>query len=295
MDKQEIMNLRPAKGNKFIYRYYDSDGSYVGQTKRTLKERSGKNGKNYLTNENKWAEAVRQKGFDNFEVEILCECTEDVADDKEKEFIIKFNSMNKGYNSTPGGNYYNPNWEDISPITLRHRLNLINFKSLINEDLLSRTIIFPDESDPNVIILFTPYKNSCEIKNKQGILWAARFLKVNYEMDKESLKLVDCRDKDMWILSFSVFGDNFENDDNGYTFDFEIQDLFTDSLKDVFFELLYKQLNPTQRLIQELYNNHSEFVVELSNPNSHLVKQLTCSFRVYLTWNSTTKTKKIVL
>lgn len=256
MNKQEIMNLKPANGNKFIYRYYDKDGSYIGQTKKTIKERAGKNGKNYLTNENKWSNAIQQKGFDNFEVEILCECAEDIANDKEKEFIKKFDSMNKGYNSTPGGNYYNPNWEDISPITLRHHQNLIKFKSLINKNLLSRTIIFPDESDPNTIILFTPYKNSCEIKNKQGILWAARFFKINYEMDKESLILVNCRDKDKWVLGFSVFGDDFENDNNGYTFDFEIRDLFTDSLKDVFFELLYKQLNPMQRLMFKLYNNN---------------------------------------
>lgn len=278
MNKQEIMKLRPAKGNKFIYRYYDSDGSYVGQTKKTLKERAGKNGKNYLTNENKWSEAIKQKGFDNFEVEILCECPEKEADNREKEFIKKFNSMKKGYNSTPGGNYYNPEWEEVSPLTIHHRQNLEKFKMIINARLLSNTIIFPDEENPDVLILFTPYKNSNGIRNRQGILWAAKFSKLNYEMDEISCKLIDCRNKDKWILNFSIFGDNFENDDEGYSFAFEIQDLFDEFLKDVFFELLYKQLNPMQRLIQELHNNNSEFVAELSNPNSHLVKQLTCLF-----------------
>ena len=99
----ELMLKKPATGNKFIYRYFDDEGSYIGQTKKSLKVRAGKDGKLYCKNDNKWSQAILEKGFNHFNVEILCECLESEADKKEKEFIKKFDSRRSGYNTSPGG------------------------------------------------------------------------------------------------------------------------------------------------------------------------------------------------
>ena len=107
----DIMDKKPSTGNKFIYRYFDNDGSYIGQTKKSLKQRAGNQGKNYLTSDNKWSRAIIEKGFDHFNVEILCECSENEADKQEKYFIEKFDSRKTGYNSTPGGKWYNPYYD----------------------------------------------------------------------------------------------------------------------------------------------------------------------------------------
>lgn len=109
--KENISKRKPSIGNKFIYRYYDEDGSYVGQTKHSLYHRSGKSGANYLKKSTKWSKAIKEKGFDHFEVEILCECAESEADTREKEYIKMFDSRKNGYNSTPGGIWYNPEWD----------------------------------------------------------------------------------------------------------------------------------------------------------------------------------------
>lgn len=111
MQRGEITTRKPKKGHKFIYRYFDEEGSYIGQTKKSLKERAGKEGKNYLRDNNKWSQAILEKGFSHFDVEILCECLEEDADEREKFFIERFNSRTEGYNSTYGGKCYNPDWK----------------------------------------------------------------------------------------------------------------------------------------------------------------------------------------
>ena len=82
--RDEILKQKPKEGYKFIYRYYDDYGSYIGQTKKSLKERAGKDGKSYLTTVNKWSDAIREKGIEHFNVEILEECLESEADKLER-------------------------------------------------------------------------------------------------------------------------------------------------------------------------------------------------------------------
>lgn len=60
---ENIINLKPKNGFKFIYRYYDEDGSYIGQTKKSLKQRAGVNGKNYTRTESAWSNEIKKKGF----------------------------------------------------------------------------------------------------------------------------------------------------------------------------------------------------------------------------------------
>lgn len=105
MNFEKNWNQKPQNGFEFIYRYYDSNGkSYIGHTKQSLCSRAGgKSGSNYTSTPSKFEAAINKLGFDAFEVEILEEVPADKADDKEKYYIKKFNSMRNGYNSTYGG------------------------------------------------------------------------------------------------------------------------------------------------------------------------------------------------
>ena len=50
---------------------------------------------------------MREEGIENFTYEILEECSESELNEKEKFYIIKFNSFRKGYNATEGGDFFN--------------------------------------------------------------------------------------------------------------------------------------------------------------------------------------------
>lgn len=98
------MNNRPKKGYGYIYKYTSPSGkSYVGQTIRSLKERSGHNGKNYKGCP-LFYKAIKKYGFNSFEVEILAEVKKQLLDKYEKRFIQMFNTLSPyGYNINEGG------------------------------------------------------------------------------------------------------------------------------------------------------------------------------------------------
>lgn len=78
---------------------------YIGITKQIPEKRWGINGYNYKTSPHFYS-AIQKYGWENFEHNILFEgLTKEDACLKEKELIIKFNSMDRryGYNSTSGG------------------------------------------------------------------------------------------------------------------------------------------------------------------------------------------------
>lgn len=95
---------KPKKGFGFVYRYISPSGkSYIGQTSRTLRERAGCDGR-YYTNCSIFFQAIKKYGFNNFQVEILEEVKLDNIDEKEGEYIKKFNSLQpNGYNVQKGG------------------------------------------------------------------------------------------------------------------------------------------------------------------------------------------------
>lgn len=105
MADKSLMKRHPKDGYKFIYRYYDDCGSYIGQTKQCLQKRAGKNGCNYCTVSTKWSSAIKEKGFEHFNVEIITECICTDADKLEKFYIKQFDSITHGYNTSPGGKY----------------------------------------------------------------------------------------------------------------------------------------------------------------------------------------------
>lgn len=91
-----------------IYKYTNniSKKIYIGQTSRSLKERSGSNGRNYRECPD-FYNAIQEFGWDNFSVEILEDNIEnlDDANSLEEKWIQRLNATDPsiGYNLRPGG------------------------------------------------------------------------------------------------------------------------------------------------------------------------------------------------
>jgi hypothetical protein len=126
--REELVNYRPQSGNALIYRYYDNDGSYIGQTIKSLASRAGKDGKYY--NHGKFGTAIGLKGFRSFNVEILEECLISEADAREIFYISQFNSAEQGYNSTTGGNH-NRSQDGVGDMPEFNTLNRQEFLELL--------------------------------------------------------------------------------------------------------------------------------------------------------------------
>lgn len=103
-DKMNDFERKPKKGYGFIYMYTSPSGKkYIGQTIRSLVERSGKRGHGYRGCECFYS-AIQKYGFDAFKKEILKEVKVSELDETEKEFIQRYNTLiPNGYNISAGG------------------------------------------------------------------------------------------------------------------------------------------------------------------------------------------------
>ena len=88
-----------------VYCYTSPSGKkYIGITGRSLDDRAGKNGYNYIKDGYTFGKAIQKYGWENFTREIL----EDNLSEKDAKFlevyyISFFNSYKNGYNDTRGG------------------------------------------------------------------------------------------------------------------------------------------------------------------------------------------------
>lgn len=94
-------------GRIYIIRNTINNKVYIGQTKVSLKLRfqnhlsAARKGKDYII-----GKAIRKYGEENFYIELLEECTIEELNEREKYWILYFNSTNNkfGYNVSIGGN-----------------------------------------------------------------------------------------------------------------------------------------------------------------------------------------------
>lgn len=160
MELSSSWKTKPNEGKKFIYRYFDDEGrSYIGQTKNSLFIRAGGvDGRNYTVYDSKFSMAILEKGFDNFEYEILEEVDAELADEREKFYIRKFDTRKNGYNSTHGGRCYYGEYsmngskctKDLSSYSkeqisnLAHNLaiyfSIKNLEKMSDEEIINKTI-----------------------------------------------------------------------------------------------------------------------------------------------------------
>lgn len=90
-----------------IYRVVSPSGkSYIGQTTRTLRQRKNQHYRDAFKEKSnsKFSSAIR-KYKDSLKWEILEESiSKNLLNEKEREYVAKFDSYFNGYNCTPGGN-----------------------------------------------------------------------------------------------------------------------------------------------------------------------------------------------
>lgn len=111
----KLFTKRPKKGFTFIYHYWIIINNiiyhYIGSTKNSLKDRSGSNGINYITERNteygcpKFAQLILGYGFTNFSVEILEEVPENDRFIREDYYIELYDAINAGLNKVRSSNY----------------------------------------------------------------------------------------------------------------------------------------------------------------------------------------------
>lgn len=184
--REEILHYRPEKGNALIYRYYDNDGSYVGQTVQSLAERAGKDGKNY--NHGKFGAAIFRKRYRSFKVEILEECSVAEADDKEKFYIQQFNSAMQGYNSTTGGNY-NRSQEGVGEMPEFNTRNREEFLDIISQPdyQMSCTILEENCNENTVYFAGCIDYADANFSPDSSFFFHGAFSRCLYEFDEEEL------------------------------------------------------------------------------------------------------------
>ena len=81
---------------------------YIGQTVKSLSQRRAEHKHRFLyeNSHNKFYNAIKKYGWENFEWEVLEESndwTYDILDIKEKYYIKLYNSIESGYNILEGG------------------------------------------------------------------------------------------------------------------------------------------------------------------------------------------------
>lgn len=96
---------------------------YVGQTIRDLKDRyEGHLYRAFINNSNtKLYNAMRKYGKENFEIEIIDNCSDSKLNERETYWINKLDTYNNGYNMTLGGEDNPMNNEEIIE---RHKIKM---------------------------------------------------------------------------------------------------------------------------------------------------------------------------
>ena len=103
--KENIGEVSIYKRKSLVYVYTNTitNEKYVGQTRASVKQRAGKNGKAYSHCTKFW-DAIQKYGWDNFTVEIVQKNLEQQDADKLEQLLIeKYDSINNGYNTHLGG------------------------------------------------------------------------------------------------------------------------------------------------------------------------------------------------
>ena len=133
---------------------------YIGQTSKTIEERSGHNGNNY-THSSLFYSAICKYGWENFFHEVLEDnLTSDEASEREKYYIKLYRSNEReyGYNLTSGGEKQ----KELSPIS-REKMSLAKKgKPLSKEHRENISKAITGDRNPN-------YGKKCSNETKQKI------------------------------------------------------------------------------------------------------------------------------
>lgn len=91
-------------GNLYIIRNTVNDKVYIGKTYNTIEQRFKEHKQDAKRGiKNKFYNAIRKHGNDKFYIELIGQFEEGMLENKEIEYIAKYDSFHNGYNSTLGG------------------------------------------------------------------------------------------------------------------------------------------------------------------------------------------------
>lgn len=151
-----------------IYKYTNKINNkvYVGQTRQNLKQRAKKDGKGYK-HCIKFYNSIKKYGFNNFDLDILELVDSNEADDKEKYYIHKYDSINNGYNIDFGGH--------VEKVRSSETKNKISKSGLGTKNSRARIVFFNEKSTNMCIREYANMIGMSEstlkcwcIKNKNG-------------------------------------------------------------------------------------------------------------------------------
>lgn len=92
----------------YIYKITNikNDKCYIGKTLKTISERWKEHCKDYLRRDEEKRplySAMKKYGIENFKIEEIEQCNENIVNDREKYWIEYYGSFKNGYNATIGG------------------------------------------------------------------------------------------------------------------------------------------------------------------------------------------------
>ena len=89
----------------YIYKIYNdiNDKIYIGQTVNSISYRWSQHKDAYLKFDWHLYLAMRKYGIEKFHIEEVEQCSDELLDEKEIYYISLYDTMNKGYNETVGG------------------------------------------------------------------------------------------------------------------------------------------------------------------------------------------------
>ena len=149
--------------------------------------------------------AIKKYGIENFSFEILEECKVEELNQKEKEYIEKYDSFHNGYNQTLGGDCnsksYNPNLDAIYDDLLNSKITLKNIAKKYGYCYTTIYMINTGQTQrkdgynfPLRKIEEKEYKNKCKICGKK--IWSSNKSKICINcQEKEKIKNYPCREE----------------------------------------------------------------------------------------------------
>ena len=178
-----------------LYRIFNvnSGESYIGKTYRDLYTRL----EEHINGINKYPhralyKALKEAGIDNFSLEILGTFEQGLLELKEREAIIFFNSFEKGYNSTLGGEgSYLISKEVFDQVESLYVISKYSMLKISNKLSLDYGTVRDILRQRNITI------KSCAKKTKETLSPRIRIVGVNIEFDTVSSCVEFLKDADI--------------------------------------------------------------------------------------------------
>lgn len=87
----------------YIIKNFINNKVYIGQTSRNIEVRWKEHLRHYVSQDQPLYKAMAKYGKENFYIQCIEECSNSILNEREKYWINYFDSYNKGYNATLGG------------------------------------------------------------------------------------------------------------------------------------------------------------------------------------------------